>query len=83
MVAPTIVVYCKAVLRAVEGVAPMEFLHVFPLSGQTEEGGMIMKGFVLLLAVLSLLLSGCVATAERLEAGPARPEKLIKQSAPG
>ena len=35
-----------------------------------------MKRFVLLLAVLSLLLSGCVATSERLEARSARPEKL-------
>ena len=38
-----------------------------------------MKGFVLLLAVLSLLLTGCVATTERLESRPARPEKLVTQ----
>ena len=38
-----------------------------------------MKRFVLLLAVLNLLLSGCVATSERLEVRPAKPEKLTTQ----
>lgn len=38
-----------------------------------------MKRFVILMAALSALLCGCVATRERLEAHPARPEKLITQ----
>lgn len=37
------------------------------------------KGIVLMLMLTSLLLSGCVATAERLESRNARAEKLITQ----
>lgn len=37
-----------------------------------------MKSFALIL-LGALLLSGCVATAERLDSRPARPEKLITQ----
>ena len=39
-----------------------------------------MKKLFILLLALSMLLSGCVATAERLERRPARAEKLITQT---
>lgn len=38
-----------------------------------------MKRLLVLLLTLMLLLSGCVATTERLEARPARAEKLMGQ----
>lgn len=37
------------------------------------------KGMVMVLMLISLLLSGCVATTERLESRNARAEKLITQ----
>lgn len=36
------------------------------------------RGFLVLLIASSLLLSGCVATAERLESRSARAEKLMQ-----
>ena len=38
-----------------------------------------MRHFAIFLVLAALLLSGCVATAERLHSHPGRPEKLITQ----